>query len=89
VLLGAVVVDPCGELGELGVGGLGGQRAGRAGRDAAGRVGQVAEQQRLTGRLGWNEDFVGVYPAGVDAPSDAIGITRDNIRARLAQKKTG
>lgn len=39
--------------------------------------------------LGWNEDFVGVYPAGVDAPSDAIGITRDNIRARLAQKKTG
>lgn len=37
--------------------------------------------------LGWNEDFVGVYPVGVDAPADAISSTRDHIRARLAQKK--
>jgi hypothetical protein len=37
--------------------------------------------------LGWNEDFVGVYPAGVDAPSDAVSATRNHIRERLAQKK--
>jgi hypothetical protein len=39
--------------------------------------------------LGYNEAFVGAFPAGVEAPAGSISTSYDMIRARMARKKSG
>jgi hypothetical protein len=39
--------------------------------------------------LGTNEEFVGVYPAGMDAPAEAISNTLWHLQRKQAQKKSG